>query len=197
MLRSLSPKYDSTTMPPYPPEHRDIVSTLTNGQFILYTHPHYAIVEREVEFYRDFFKATFGFDLQLRSEGYIFLSSDESTEKDSRNFLIFLAVLCRELSVNGRDFREEFDLKKFQVEDVQQLLERSSKRELVEHILTEGGIPRLLNDWQKRLVLEFTNTQQTQFKFTKAVNLFFEYAMELADTRLREAQPTSVLPVME
>ena len=170
----------------YPPEHRDIVNALTNGQFILYTHPHYAVVEKEANFYRDFFKATFGFDLHLRSEGYIFLSSDEATEKDSRNFLIFLAVLCRELSVSGRDFKEEFELKKFQVEEVRQLLEKSSKKELIEHIVTEGGIPKLLNEWQKRKVVEFTNTLLTQFKFTKAVNLFFEYAMELADTRLKD-----------
>jgi hypothetical protein len=169
----------------YPPEHREIVSTLTNGQFILYTHPHYAVVEREQEFYRSFFKATFGFDLHLRSEGYIFLSSEEVVEKDSRNFLIFLAVLCRELSINGRDFKEDFDQKKFQVDEVRQLLEKSSKRELVEHILTD--VSRLLNEWQKRRVVEFTNPQQTQFKFTKAVNLFFEYALELADSRLAEA----------
>jgi hypothetical protein len=172
----------------YPTEHRDIVNALTNGQFILYTQPYYAVVEQNEPFYREFFKATFGFDLQLRSEGYIFLSSEESTEKDSRNFLIFLAVLCRELGINGRDFKEEFELKKFQVEEVRQLLEKSSKRELVEHILTEGGLPKLLSEWQKRKVVEFTNAQQTQFKFTKAVNLFFEYAMELADTRLKESE---------
>lgn len=168
----------------YPLEHRDIVAALTNGQFILYTHPHYAVVEKEVDFYRDFFKATFGFDLQLRSEGYIFLSSDEATEKDSRNFLIFLAVLCRELNVNGRDFREDFDLKKFQVDEIQELLEKSSKRELVEHILGEDGLAKMLKEWGKRKVIEFANLQQTQFKFTKAVNLFFEYAMELADIRI-------------
>lgn len=170
----------------YPPEHRDIVTALTNGQFILYTHPHYTVVEQNEAFYRDFFISTFGFDLHLRSEGYIFLSSDEATEKDSRNFLIFLAVLCRELSVSGRDFKEEFELKKFQVEEVRQLLEKSSKKELVDHILTESGLPKLLNEWQKRKVVEFTNAQQTHFKFTKAVNLFFEYAMELADSRLKE-----------
>ncbi len=170
----------------YPPEHRDIVNALTNGQFILYTQPHYAVVEQNEPFYRDFFKATFGFDLHLRSEGYIFLSSDEVTEKDSRNFLIFLAVLCRELSISGRDFKEEFELRKFQVEEIKSILEKSSKKELVEHILTEGGIYKLLNEWSKRKVVEFTNTQQTQFKFTKAVNLFFEHAMELADTRLKE-----------
>lgn len=175
----------------YPPEHRDIVNALTNGQFILYSHPHYAVVEKEVDFYRDFFKATFGFDLHLRSEGYIFLSSDDATEKDSRNFLIFLAVLCRELSVSGRDFKEEFELKKFQVEEVRQLLEKSSKKELMEHILTEGGTLKLLNEWSKRKVVEFTNGQQTQFKFTQAVNLFFEYAMELADTRLKEGASDS------
>lgn len=171
----------------YPPEHRDIVNALTNGQFILYTHPYYAVVEKEAEAYRDFFKATFGFDLHLRSEGYIFLSSDEATEKDSRNFLIFLAVFCRELSINGRDFKEEFDLKKFQVDDVKQLLEKSSKKELVENILNDGGIAKLLSDWSRRKVVEFTNPQQSQFKFTQAVNLFFEYAMELADRRLNPA----------
>ncbi len=167
----------------YPTEHRDIVAILTNGHFILYTQPHYAIVEQNEPFYREFFKATYGFDLQLRSQGYIFLSSDEGTEKDSRNFLIFLAVLCRELGINGRDFKEDFELKKFQVEEIRQMLEKSSKKELVEHILTDGGIPKLLNDWSKRKVVEFTNAQQTQFKFTAAVNLFFEYALELADSR--------------
>jgi hypothetical protein len=171
----------------YPPEHRDIVNALTNGQFILYTQPYYAVVAQNESFYRDFFKNSFGFDLHLRSEGYIFLSSDESTEKDSRNFLIFLAVFCRELSINGRDFKEDFDLKKFQVEEVRQLLEKSSKRELVDHILTEAGVSKLLNDWYRRKVIEYTNTQQTQFKFTQAVNLFFEYAMELADTRINPA----------
>lgn len=171
-------------MHPYPPEHREIVNLLTNGQFILQTQPHYAVVEQNKESYQAFFKATFGFDLHVRNEGYIFLTSEESSEKDSRNFLIFLAILCRELSINGRDFKGEFDLKKFQVKEVQELLEKSSKRELLEHILTEGGIPKLLNDWQKRRVVEFTNSQQTQFKFTKAVNLFFEYALEMADSRI-------------
>lgn len=175
----------------YPPEHRDIVSALTNGQFILYTQPYYAVVEQNESLYREFFKATFGFDLHFRSEGYIFLSSEETTEKDSRNFLIFLAVFCRELSVNGRDFKEDFELTKFQVEELQRLLENSSKKELVEHILTEGGIPKLLNEWSKRKVVEFTNAQQTQFKFTKAVNLFFEYALELADARLKEESESS------
>jgi len=168
----------------YPPEHRDIVAALTNGQFILYTQPNYAVVEQNEPFYHDFFKATFGFDLHLRSEGYIFLSSDEATEKDSRNFLIFLAVLCRELSINGRDFKEDFELKKFQVEDIKNLLEKSSKKDLLEHILTENGILKLLNEWSKRKVVEFTDTQQTQFKFTNAVNLFFEYALEFADQRI-------------
>ncbi len=168
----------------YPPEHRDIVNALTNGQFILYTQPYFAVVEQNESAYRDFFKSSFGFDLHLRSEGYIFLSSDDSAEKDSRNFLIFLAVLCRELSINGRDFKEDIELKKFQVEEVRQLLEKSSKKELLEHILTEGGITKLLNDWQRRKVIEYTNTPQTQFKFTQAVNLFFEYALELADRRI-------------
>lgn len=181
-------------MDSYPSEHREIVNSLTNGQFILYTHPYFAVVEQNESFYRDFFKKSFGFDLHLRSEGYIFLSSDESTEKDSRNFLIFLAVLCRELSINGRDFKEDFELKKFQIEEIRQLLEKSSKKELVEHILTEGGIPKLLNDWYRRKVIEYTNTQQTQFKFTQAVNLFFEYALELADRRIdaEESDTTAV-----
>lgn len=170
----------------YPLEHREIVNALISGQFILYTQPYYTVIEQHKTFYSDFFKATFGFDFHFRSEGYIFLTSEESTEKDSRNFLIFLAVFCRELSINGRDFREDFELKRFQVEKVHQLLESSGKKDLLENILAEGGILKLLNEWSKRKVVEFTNGQQTQFKFTKAVNLFFEYALELADTRLRD-----------
>ncbi|MBX2891036.1 MAG: hypothetical protein KF734_08935 [Saprospiraceae bacterium] len=170
----------------YPPEHKAIVNALTNGQFILYPDTHYMVVQREEVFYRDFFKATFGYDLHVRSEGYIFLSSEEAVEKDSRNFLIFLAVFCREMGIAGRDFREEFGIRRFQIEEVRQILENSSKRELIESILGENGLAKLLNDWNRRRVVEFTNAHQTQFKFTSAVNLFFEYALELADMRLKD-----------
>lgn len=170
----------------YPPEHKEIVGALTNGQFILYSHPHYAAVQQQEADYREFFKATFGYDLHVRSEGYIFLSSEESTERDSRNFLIFLAIFCRELGISGQDFQADFELRKFHIDEIEPLLEKSSKSELLAHIMPDNGLDKLLKEWNRRRVIEFTNTGQSQFKFTKAVNLFFEYAMELADTRLKE-----------
>lgn len=176
-------------MKEYPKEHKSIVDALTNGQFILYTNPlHSVIVQNDNEYIR-FFKATFNFNLIIRNE-FIYLLSEDTQENDTRNFVIFLGLLCRELNVSGKSFKDEIEYKSFYVDEVDRMLSASPKKDLYEIILnsTNRSIQAFLRRWKDRNVIEFKNSNQTEFKFTPAVKLFFEYAMLIADNQLKKAE---------
>ncbi len=172
-------------MKEYPKEHKAIVDALTSGQFILYTNPLHTVIVKSDADYIKFFEKTFNYNLIIRNE-FIYLTSLDTQENESRNFIVFIALLSRELNLSGKSFKEEIEYKTFYVEDVDKLLSSSTKKDLYDLIISSNKtLSSFLKKWRDRNVIEFRNSNQTEFKFTPAIKLFFEYAILIADAQLK------------
>ena len=167
----------------YPSEHKEIVSNLLDGRFIIYPNPMFAVIQTMEDDYKEFFKESYGFELNLDSE-FAYLSSNEVTEKRTRDFTLFLAMLCRELDYSGKNFRDSIELATFDITETEQLLKQSSKWEILEKT-SVSNFEQFIDTWHKKNVLKKTGNN---FKFTKAVKLFFEFAVNVANAKLKEQQ---------
>jgi hypothetical protein len=167
----------------YPNNHKEIVNNLLDGKFLIYPSPSFTTIkdEENENFYKDFFKQSFGYELNIETE-FAYLSSDKVNEKGTRDFVLFLAVLCRELDYSGKNFKELIELGTFNIEETEQLLKQSSKWEILEKT-SVNDLEKFLNFWNKKNVIE---KKGEQFKFTKAVKLFFTFAVNIADAKLKE-----------
>ena len=170
-------------MKSYPSEHKEIVSQLLDGRFIIYPNPMFAVIQTQEDDYKEFFKESYGFELNIDSE-FAYLSSNEVTEKRTRDFTLFLAMLCRELDYSGKNFRDSIELATFDIVDTEKLLKQSSKWEIIEKT-SVANFDSFIDTWHKKNVLKRTGSQ---FKFTKAVKLFFEFAVNVANAKLKEQQ---------
>ena len=164
----------------YPNEHNKIVSELLDGKFIISPSSlFYKIQELEDE-YSEFFKKSFNYNLNIEAE-FAYLSSNEVTEKKTRDFTLFLAILSRELDYSGKNFRDKIELVSFDIYETEELLRQSSKWEILKKT-TVSEFEKFLKTWRgKNLIILDGN----KFKFTKAVKLFFTYAMEIAEEKLK------------
>jgi len=167
----------------YPSEHKEIVSQLLDGRFIIYPNQMFAVIQTQEDDYKEFFKESYGFELNIDSE-FAYLSSNEVTEKRTRDFTLFLAMLCRELDYSGKNFRDSIELTAFDIVDTEKLLKQSSKWEIIEKT-SVANFDSFIDIWHKKNVLKRTGSQ---FKFTKAVKLFFEFAVNVANAKLKEQQ---------
>jgi hypothetical protein len=167
----------------YPIEHKEIVNQLLDGRFIIYPNPIFAVIQKQDGEYIEFFKESYGFDLNIESE-FAYLSSNEVTEKRTRDFTLFLAMLCRELDYSGKNFRDSIELATFDIADTEMLLKQSSKWEIIEKT-SVANFESFIDTWHKKNVLKRTGNQ---FKFTKAIKLFFEFAVNVANAKLKEQQ---------
>jgi hypothetical protein len=167
----------------YPNEHKEIVSQLLDGRFIIYPNPMFAVIQAQEDEYKEFFKESYGFDLNIDSE-FAYLSSNEVTEKRTRDFTLFLAMLCRELDYSGKNFRDSIELATFDIADTEKLLRQSSKWEILEKT-SIAEFEKFIGTWHTKNVLKRSGNQ---FKFTKAVKLFFEFAVNVANAKLKEQQ---------
>ena len=66
----------------YPKYHYDIVKSLLDGKFILFPGKLYKSASEDKEFYTDFFKESFDYELIVETE-YVYLISDNTDEKTS------------------------------------------------------------------------------------------------------------------
>jgi hypothetical protein len=167
----------------YPIEHKEIVSQLLDGKFIIYPNPIFAVIQTQEDDYKEFFKESYSFELNIDSE-FAYLSSNEVTEKRTRDFTLFLAILCREFDYSGKNFRDSIELATHNIADIERLLKQSSKWEIIEKT-SVANFESFVDTWHKKNVLKRTGNQ---FKFTKAVKLFFEFAVNVANAKLKEQQ---------
>ncbi len=180
-------------MLPFPEQHREITQQLLNGKFILENDELYSPIHKDREMYSDFFKRTFEYELEVTSD-YAYLKSTNEKDKNSRDFLIFLALLCRELDKDGKDFKQEIESESFLIENISNFLNESSKKkEIIESTsLTDNkgevDLTTFLNEWQRRNLIQYVGNSKLKFRFTKAVGLFFDYAATLANEKLKEEQ---------
>lgn len=169
----------------YPSEHKEIVSNLLDGKFIIYPSPLFAVLQDEefADDYKEFFKESYDYELTIENE-FAYLSSNVVNEKRTRDFVLFLAILSRELDYNGKNFRDAIELGSFDFSETEQLLKQSSKWEILEKT-SVADFEAFIRTWSGKNVLKRTGNQ---FKFTKAVKLFFEFAVNVANAKLKEQQ---------
>ena len=171
-------------MKSYPSEHKEIVGNLLDGMFIIYPSPMFTAIHAQEDDYREFFKESYGFELNMDSE-IAYLSSNEVKEKRTRDFTLFLAILCRELDYSGQNFRDSVELRSFDISETEQLLKQSSKWEILEKT-SVADFENFIGIWHKKNVLKRISNHH--FKFTKAVKVFFEFAVNVANAKLKEQQ---------
>tara|TARA_B110000211_G_scaffold23570_1_gene24346 strand:+ start:4907 stop:5440 length:534 start_codon:yes stop_codon:yes gene_type:complete len=165
----------------YPIEHNKIVSELLDGKFIISPSPLFYTIQELEEDYTEFFIKSFNFKLNIEAE-FTYLSSNEVNEKRTRDFTLFLAILSRELDYSGKNFRDKIELGSFDIDETEELLRQSSKWEILEKT-TVSEFDKFIKTWRsKNLIIIDGN----KFKFTKAVKLFFSFAMEIAEEKLKE-----------
>ena len=164
----------------YPNEHKKIVSNLLDGKFIISSHLFNVIKEQEDD-YIEFFKKSYGFDLQVEAD-FAYLSSDDVKETRTRDFVLFLAVLCRELDYSGKNFRDTVELGSLDISETFELLKQSSKWEILEKT-TVADFEKFITTWTGKNLLMKTGSQ---FKFTKAVIVFLSFAVNIANAKIKE-----------
>ncbi len=82
----------------FPRYHKEIVTDLLDGKFILATDPKFIELKNSIEYYNAFFKESFGFEVELKSD-FAYILSAETNEQLSRDICIFFGLLCYELLV--------------------------------------------------------------------------------------------------
>ncbi len=164
----------------YPNEHKKIVSNLLDGKFIISSHLFNVIKEQEDD-YIEFFKKSYGFDLKVEAD-FAYLSSDDVKETRTRDFVLFLAVLCRELDYSGKNFRDTVELGSLDISETFELLKQSSKWEILEKT-TVADFEKFITTWTGKNLLMKTGSQ---FKFTKAVIVFLSFAVNIANAKIKE-----------
>jgi hypothetical protein len=164
----------------YPNEHKKIVSNLLDGKFIISSHLFNVIKEQEDD-YIEFFKKSYGFDLKVEAD-FAYLSSDDVKETRTRDFVLFLAVLCRELDYSGKNFRDTVELGSLDISETFELLKQSSKWEILEKT-TVADFEKFITTWTGKNLLIKTGSQ---FKFTKAVIVFLSFAVNIANAKIKE-----------
>ena len=164
----------------YPNEHKKIVSNLLDGKFIIFSHLFNVIKEQEDD-YIEFFKKSYGFNLKVEAD-FAYLCSDDVKETRTRDFVLFLAVLCRELDYSGKNFRDTVELGSLDISETFELLKQSSKWEILEKT-TVADFEKFITTWTGKNLLTKTGSQ---FKFTKAVNVFLSFAVNIANAKIKE-----------
>jgi len=159
----------------YPEKHYEIVQNLLNGKFILQGQEVYDILVPNYDFYKIFLKKSFKYDLVKTSE-VIYLASDNTSEKFSRNLMLILAILVDNINLQGKDLYEEL-YKNYKIQDIEVIIKNSSYKSVCRNISIESLIK---NDCQKRNIISYNNDYDT-FQFTSAINIFLEQAKEIAN----------------
>ncbi len=172
----------------YPNEHKNIVSDLLDGRFILQGDANYAIIASEEfnEAYKRFFQLSFGIELITEPEFVYLVSIEKAKDKPARDFLIFLSVLCRELALEGKNFRKEIEEGVFETEDTELRLRQSVKWELLEKTPVIQ-FRQFLKHWRGRNVIAFLDNSGNRFRFTSAIQVFLNAASEIAKMKMTES----------
>ncbi len=164
----------------YPKYHYDVVKSLLDGKFILFPGKLYNIVSEYKEFYTDFFKESFDYELIVETE-YVYLISENTDEKTSRDIMAFISILSYEIDKEGKNFIDELNNSFFNLERINQYFENShSWHEIIKEnkqiSSPENRKSLIYNTMLKRNIIERIGDN---FQFTKAHKVFLDFALEL------------------
>lgn len=173
----------------FPKNHQEVVEALlVEGRFLLEGDPEFMTLKQDVEFYQAFFRQSFGLSLEYHSE-YAFLQSGRDNDPLSRDICIFLGVLCYELDREGYNLMEQLAFHTLELEQVEQMLELSSFREVLDatsNLQDPQSRRNFYNRLQRRRIIEKLDDQT--FRFTPAHKYFLEFARSVARYNQRLAE---------
>ncbi|MBL7942501.1 MAG: hypothetical protein JNM00_07030 [Flavobacteriales bacterium] len=168
----------------YPKDHRHITDDLMSGKFILASQESFTSLKENAEFYTDFFKQSFNYELVIKSD-YAYLLSKETNENFSRDVCIFIAVLSYELDRDGKNFMDALEFSEFTIEEVDRYFENTSFIDLIEsnkQLRDAEGRRHLINAMTRRNIAH--KNFEDRFTFTPAYKMFIDFAKELALKRM-------------
>lgn len=171
----------------YPKYHYDIVKSLLDGKFILFPGKLYKTTKENIEFYTDFFKRSFDYELKVETE-YLYLISKNTDEKTSRDIMTFISILSYEIDKEGKNFIEELNSSFFNLERINHYFENShSWHEIIKENKRisnpESRKNLIYNTMLKRNIIE---KMGDNFQFTKAHKVFLNFALELIEKAKEE-----------
>jgi hypothetical protein len=171
-----------------PEHHYEIVTELLKGKFILWDEIYFQTLVKEQDFYKTFFKNSFGYELVLRKE-FAYLSSKSTNEEFSKRFTVILSILCYEWNLKGREIKDFLEQTTFSAFEVKTLLENSTYSDILKLIKfkKQEDVEKFLKELDQRNIIKLDNDRET-FEFTKAVDLFFEFAKEIAESKLKSVK---------
>lgn len=168
----------------FPRYHKDIVGDLLDGKFILATDAKFIELKNNADFYGKFFKETFEFYLDIKSD-YAYLISEETMEMLSRDICIFIGLLCYELDKEGKNFLDEIQYAEFDLEIVDNLLDNSSYIDLIQNnnqLKNSEARKQFLGTLNRRNIID--RNSDKKFTFTPAYKVFMDFAKNFAKGKL-------------
>src|ERR1700739_738182 len=171
----------------YPKNHRQIVDDLTTGRFVLSRDKHFEALVQQEEFYAEFFKVSFDYNLNITTE-YAYLISKDTDENMSRDIRIFFAIFCYELDKQGKNFLDGLQYAEYSFEEINLLFDNSSYIDLIQSNkqLKDADARRRLifGTMARKNIIEKIN--EDRFYFTPAYKVFIEFAKTLAENKAVE-----------
>ena len=164
----------------FPPLHRNIVEALLQeGRFLLEGEPEFLELKQHLDLYRLFFQRSFSLNLQFMGD-FAYLESHRENDAFARDVCIFQAVLSYELDREGRNLTEAFAFQSFSFEEVEQMLELSSFREILEASKNLSD-PLTRKNFYNRLFRRriIDRLDDETFRFTAAHKLFQQFARSI------------------
>lgn len=168
----------------YPKYHNEIVKNLLDGKFILFPGKLYKVLSENKEFYIDFFKESFDYELIVDTE-YFYLISENTDEKTSRDIMTFISILSFEIDKEGKNFIDELNNSFFNLGRIDQYFDNShSWQEIIKENKqmnnAESRKSLIYNTMLKRNIIEKIGDN---FQFTKAHKVFLNFAIELINSQ--------------
>ncbi len=168
----------------FPRYHKEIVGDLLDGKFILATDAKFIELKNNADFYGKFFKETFDFYLDIKSD-YAYLISEETMEMLSRDICIFIGLLCYELDKEGKNFLDEIQYAEFDSEMIDNLLDNSSYTDLImnnNQLKNSEARKQFLGTLNRRNIID--RNSDKKFTFTPAYKVFMDFAKNFAKGKL-------------
>jgi hypothetical protein len=168
----------------FPRYHKAIVGDLLDGKFILATDAKFIELKNNADFYGKFFKETFDFYLDIKSD-YAYLISEETMEMLSRDICIFIGLLCYELDKEGKNFLDEIQYAEFDSEMIDNLLDNSSYTDLImnnNQLKNSEARKQFLGTLNRRNIID--RNSDKKFTFTPAYKVFMDFAKNFAKGKL-------------
>lgn len=168
----------------YPKHHRLIVEDLLSGKFLLRNEDHFQSLKENEDFYIEFFKISFNYDLKVTGD-FAYLISPDSNETFSRDVSIFFAILCYELDRDGKNFMDQIQYGEFEIDNIERYFEETTFNDIIRNnkqLKDRESRKNLINAMARKNIIE--KTAEDRFMFTPAYHVFIDFAKELAKEKM-------------